>query len=469
MWQEYIIADSVQTVIDELGKDPSHTKLIAGGTDLLLEIEQGIRKDITRLIDISRLQDFNSLWLDDQSVIHLSGGVTHSQVVASKTIHDLAFPLWQACSQIGSPQIRNRGTLVGNIVTGSPANDTITPLAALNAEIVCQSGSGKRIIPIADFYQGVRKTVLTESEIVTEIRFPAMKPDTQGSFVKFALRKAQAISVVNSAMIITVREGVIKSAVVTLGAVSPTIIHAKEAEAFLIGKNLSSEITEMASRLIEQSARPIDDIRGSARFRQEIVRVTTRRAMEDLFLWENHNNFQKPPVLDDNRQKKVQLKKINNEASSIVTTRVNGKDYQIDKRIHGTLLSMLRDGIGLIGTKEGCTEGECGACTVFLDGAAVMSCLVPAARAEGAEIITIEGIQDGKKLHPVQQSFILENAVQCGYCTPGFIMAGVKLLEENSNPTEYDIKQAISGNLCRCTGYYNIIRAIGRASEVINE
>jgi len=148
---------------------------------------------------------------------------------------------------------------------------------------------------------------------------------------------------------------------------------------------------------------------------------------------------------------------------------VNNKDYQMEIEEEDRLIDILRERLMLTGTKEGCGEGECGACTVIMDGRTVNSCLVMAFQANGSNILTIEGVSEDKELHPIQQAFLDVGAVQCGFCTPGMILSAKALLDENINPTRDEIREGISGNLCRCTGYNKIVDAIALASSCIRE
>ena len=147
-----------------------------------------------------------------------------------------------------------------------------------------------------------------------------------------------------------------------------------------------------------------------------------------------------------------------------VSTTVNGDAVEYVCNGRETLLDVLRDHLGLTGAKEGCGTGDCGACSVTLDGQLVCSCLVLGAEVEGREIETVEGMADGDKLHPLQKRFLSKAALQCGICTPGFLIAAKSLLEHNDNPTETEIRYALAGNLCRCTGYDKIVRAVSAAA-----
>ena len=144
---------------------------------------------------------------------------------------------------------------------------------------------------------------------------------------------------------------------------------------------------------------------------------------------------------------------------------LNGKEVSVEVEAGDLLVHVLRDRLGLIGTKLSCGEGECGACTVLVDGLTVTSCIYPALKAQGRQVTTIEGLAEGRELHPIQQAFVDVTAPQCGYCIPGMVMSAKALLDRNPDPSEEEIKEGISGNICRCTGYYQIVEAIKLAAE----
>ncbi|MFZ3070761.1 MAG: FAD binding domain-containing protein [Anaerolineaceae bacterium] len=462
MWKHYHIVETVEQLTTLLANQDGPAKIISGGTDLMVEIRNGKWQDLDTVLDISRMASLDKVWRDEKGLIHLDALVTHNDVVRSPLLKEYGFPLVQACSQVATPQLRNRGTVVGNLVTGSPANDTITPLMAMNASLVLVSRSGQRIVPLQDFYEGIRKTVLRKDEFVREVTFQGLTKNQKGNFKKSALRRAQAISVLNCCVILDMEGEVISGVAITLGSVAPTIIHALNAETFLRGKTLTSENIAKAAELAAETATPISDIRASDSYRSYTLPVLVENALVEI--GENKILDTVPARLATLDTKEgFSANPAEGWEGHLIETTINGQDFSIPDYSDHTLVSLLRDRVGLTGTKVGCEEGECGACTVFLDGKAVVSCLIPAPRAHHAHITTIEGIEQDGQLHPVQQAFIDHAAVQCGYCTPGFVMSAVKLLEENPDPSREIIQRGISGNMCRCTGYYKIIEAIESA------
>ena len=154
---------------------------------------------------------------------------------------------------------------------------------------------------------------------------------------------------------------------------------------------------------------------------------------------------------------------------TIINLNINSKDYEVAVASNRTLMQVLREDLKLTGTKCGCDMGDCGACTVILNGLPVNSCLVLAVQANNSKITTIEGVAKGPELHPVQQAFIELGAIHCGFCTPGMILSAKNLLEKNTDPTEHEIREALSGNLCRCTGYQKIVEAVQSASQTMKK
>lgn len=469
MWRAYHSVSNIEEALALLNEHQAAARIVAGATDLIIEMEHGQHPQLRTLIDITRAPGLDQIRLDKDTIV-LGPLVTHNHVVGSDLIRKRALPLAQASWEVGAPQIRNRATIAGNLITASPANDTITPLIAMDAELTLASVDGERTLKLADFYSGFRQTVLRPNELLLEIRIPPLDDNERGVFLKLGLRRAQAISVVDAAVVLRRDyDDRVTDVRITLGSVAATIIRVPAAERFLLGKQLNAETIAECGRLASATAAPIDDVRGSAEYRSEMVKILVVRALRQLSASEQESSLpDSPPMLwgEDRGIVKTGLtRQVVHRPDTPIESRINGENVCIATGQQKSLLHWLRDDVGLPGTKEGCAEGECGACTVFLDDAAVMSCMVHAPRAHGAEIVTVEGLQNGEDLHPIQQAFIDEAAVQCGYCTPGFLMSGAKLLEEIAEPDTEQINYSISGNLCRCTGYYKIVEAFRQASK----
>ncbi len=474
MWDTYLRPANLEDTLALLARHGEQARIVAGGTDVLVELSRGIKPAKT-LIDITALDGLTYIRQEGGTIL-LGALATHNDVIASPACLAGALPLAQACREVGAPQIRTRATVAGNLVTASPANDTITALMALDAALALTSATGERVVPLRDFYTGFRRTALRPDELLREIRVPALRDDQRGLYLKLGLRRAQAISVIDIAFVLTFDGERVGHATITLGSLAPTIVHATGAEAYLTGRRLDADTCAEAGRLARDDARPIDDVRGSARYRLDtlgaLIAGGLRRIAADAPSGGSTARAaaaeSKRPVLLDTRPARPKGGQAGGSPfTGVIETTINGRPYRLPHAQGKPLLDALREDTGLTGTKQGCAEGECGACTVWLDGQAVMSCLVPAPQAHHAAITTIEGLagaggrgEDEDALHPLQQAFIDHGAVQCGFCIPGMLMAGAKLLEERPRPTVEDAQVALSGNICRCTGYRKILDAV---------
>ena len=465
--RRYVAPESLEDALEVLAAHAGSARAIAGGTDLLLELSRGARTGIDTLVDLSVLEGLDTI-AEHDGRIELGPLVTHGDVVGFQRMLDVGLPLAQACLEVGGPQLRNRATIVGNIVTASPANDTISALYALGADVTVSSASGgNRTMPIEEFFTGFRATALEPGELVTRISFDALGGARRGIFVKLGLRRAQAISVVHAAAVVTdAGDGTVADLVVALGSVGPTIELVEAAAGIARGRPLSDTASDVAAAA-RAAVTPIDDLRSTAEYRSQTTEVVVERALRSLAAGTEAATWpQRPPRLVSAYRAPAAAspgapsRRARTDDDAIVAT-VNGVEREAANAAGRTLLDWLRLDLGLTGTKEGCAEGECGACTVHLDGRAVLACLVPAARAEGASITTVEGIaQPQGGLHPVQQALADCGGVQCGFCTPGFVMSAAMLAVEEPNPSRAQVEHGLSGNLCRCTGYYSIIDAL---------
>lgn len=280
MWEEYFSPASVQEVLEILQSYKGEARIIAGGTDLVPELKKQTRK-VKCLVDISRIEELQKIEQDSDN-IKVGAGVTHSQVASSKLIREQAAVLAEAAFAVGSPLIRNQGTIVGNVVNAQPAADTAVALFALEAKAEVVANNGTRLVPIEELYQdvGVSK-VDSGAEIVTALHFKSLRNNQGSVFVRLAQRKALALPMLNVAVVVTVQDGHFEEARIVIAPVAPAPFRSRKAEATLKGAFIGSDSINRAAEAAAGEAQPRDSaLRGSAEYRREMVKVLVRRALE---------------------------------------------------------------------------------------------------------------------------------------------------------------------------------------------
>lgn len=446
-------------------------RYVAGGTDIIVRMKQKL--------------------IGPQALISLRGiealkGITHNGGVSlgSMTLfRDLErdpviardYPaLAQAAKVLANPQIRNVATVGGNLCNSAPSADSAPPLMVLEARLILEGPAGHREIPVNEFFIGPGENCIEPTEVLREIRIPEKASGTGMAFLKTG-RVEQDIALANAAALVVMEGKICRKCRLVAGAVAPLPLRLTRTEALVEGKEIDQDLLGRIGPMVEQEVRPITDLRSTEEYRRVVSGVLVKRALQKALkdaegtiqnlkqtVSPSPAKVQKKDPIQDLRHSPFPI--LNSEPRRVIEFTLNGNVVSAEVESHKMLLDVLRDTFQLTGTKEGCGQGECGACTVLVDDMRVDSCIYPAFEVEGKSVTTIEGmLGQGNRLHPIQEAFVAHGGVQCGFCTPGMIMSAKALLDENPDPTEEAIRRGISGNLCRCTGYVQIVDSIRKA------
>ncbi len=475
---EYIAAETIAEACSVLARHGAETRILAGGTDLLIELRRGSKMAPRIVLDISRVAELSGIAESDDDIT-IGPLATHADLVRSEVVRKFAPLLGVAAAAIGSPQIRERGTVGGNVMNAAACADTAPPLIALGATVTLQSRSDCRELPLADLFVRPYQTKAKPDELLTGIRFPKLGRGVRSAFIKLGRRNALSISRLSVAAVLRInKSGRIAEARIVPGAAFPTWQRVVEAERMLIGEKPGPKLFAAAGQKVSEEMIKATGRRWSTEYKEPVIAVLVRRALQDCAANPAPQSSAPAklagPARRADRREAVSAKPpmpapgalgpARPATETSITITINGLPHTLTVPANTTLLDLLRDHVGLMGTKCGCEIGECGACTVLLDGAPVNSCLVLASQIAGREVLTVEGLAQNGKLHPLQESFLDHDAAHCGFCTPGMLLSAKALLDWNPRPTEAEIRRAISGNLCRCTGYQQIVEAIAKAS-----
>lgn len=468
MWQEYHLAVSVEDALQVLDRWQGKARLIAGGSDLVIDVREG--KYVPKcVVDTTRIPDLDVIEIDGDFAI-VGANVTFHNLWTSPIINRAGYVLGEAARQVGGWSIQNVGTLAGNVVTAHPAGDGNIALVALGAEAEVARLDGRRWIAVTSLFAGPGESKLDPSnEMITRFRWRTPGPRQASAYERIAKREVMALPIACCGVDLQLMEDLehIAWARISLGPVAETPFRATCAEDYLRGARCEETAYAYAA---EQAAFACSlrtsRLRATKEYREEIVQVLVRRALHRAV--EAARTGNQPSVGGrfswDRRWSEAEVSQL---ADGQITFMLNGEEKTVAGEPDAMLAYLLRDELGLTGTKVGCDEGDCGACIVLVDGQPVVSCLFPVVKVQGRRVQTIEGIARGEQLHPVQEAFLYHDAIQCGFCTPGLVLAAVSLLEEIPNPTLEEVKEALGNNFCRCTGYAKVFDAIQDAAAVI--
>lgn len=476
---EYCCVQTVAEAVHLLSEPGVRTRLVGGGTDLMLKLRAG-EIELDRLVDISRIPELHQIEPADGEIC-LGAGVSFAQILTSELLRERAYLLLEMAAGAGAVQLRAMGTLGGNVANAALAADSLPALIALDAVAELVGPEGARALPVGDLITGPGRTALRPAELITAFRFKPLAG--RSTFIKLGRRNALNIARLSiSAVGWLEAGGRIAEARLVPGAAIPHTRRIVEVEQLLVGERPSPTLLAAAGQRLAEVMVAESGRRWSTPYKEPVIAVLARRALERVLDDQPSEAVALPVVTLSRRVHRPAHyhrplytpsaaehphPRIRHEgAPQRLAFTLNGRPVQVEAPVGLSLLTVLREYLGMLGAKEGCNGGECGACTVLLDGAPVLSCLMVAHQAEGREVVTVEGLRapDGS-LSDLQEAFVAHGAVQCGYCIPGMLLSAEALLQRDLEPTREEIRLAIAGNLCRCTGYQQIVDAIEATAQ----
>lgn len=468
-------------VLADVGHDG---KVLAGGQSLVPILNMRLAQP-GHLVDINRVAGLDGIDVAD-GWVRVGALVRHRALERSQAGYAAQPVLREAVLRVAHPAIRNRGTTVGSLAHADPAGEMPAVLALTDGVVEVVSARGTRELGWRDFFRGPLETALTADELCVAARFGCFVPGTGTAFLESSRRHGD-YALAGVGVAVTLTDGVVSGARASFVSVTdvPSVLDLGPA---LDGVEPGSAAWEAALGDAEEAVRahvtPEGDIHATAEYRRMLVAELTKRAL-------GHATIER--AIRDTSAHDAPIERAIRDASAggqaepgasriapigegmasgsgagdrEVTVVVNGHRHSAVVPARRLLSDFLRHDLGLTGTHVGCEHGVCGACTVLVDGQAMRSCLMFAVSAQGHDVTTVEGLGTEDAMSPVQQAFAECHGLQCGFCTPGFLTTVTACLDESPSPTEDEAREAISGNLCRCTGYQNIVKSVLRAAEI---
>jgi xanthine dehydrogenase iron-sulfur cluster and FAD-binding subunit A len=460
----YSRPDSVEEACALLAADDA-ARPIAGGQTLVPLMAMRLARP-TRLVDIARVSGLAYI-RDDGDAIAI-GATTTQRTAEGDALVAAKLPLLaRALPWVGHPATRARGTFGGSLANADPAAEIALVAVTLGATIAYRADGADGEIGAEEFFVGPMVTALPLAALLTGVRFPLWRARAGVAVHEMSARRGDFAFASAAAQVALEDDGSCARIAIGVGGAAERPLRLVTAEQALTGTHLTPDAIRDAVTEALADITPMADLHASAEYRRRVATSLAMRAIADA-----QEDAKNAPVASVGWVERSEThhrdapREVMGFAGAQPILRVNGESHPVDVEPRMTLLDCLRDKLGLTGAHTGCEHGVCGACTVLIDGVAVRSCLMFAVQADGHAITTIEGLSPAPgELSVLQDAFCETHGLQCGYCTPAMILAAHSLLASNPSPSRDDIVEAISGNICRCTGYAQIVEAIALAAE----